>query len=637
MSLADRRSQSKLSYPIAFGVVGCLLSVVLYLNTIDEHLTRSPLMTAPHAEVSAAVGLVEQSQNFPRQLTEVTDTITVAVGYGLANCAFIRGPKGIVLIDTMESMEAMEDVLQDYAEFLERKLNATGSPPVEPEVAPDSGDNAERRKRGLLLPISDIIITHFHPDHTLGTEAAYFPNFTELWVHEKTRSQFDKMFSAVGGATYIRGMFQFGTLLDDEEGFVNAGIGPRLRGSDGLSMGFVYPKNVWYGKKTEIYAGGLRLELHQAPGETSDQVIIYYPDENTLFAADNIYKAFPNLYAIRGSEPRDALEWAQSLYLMKSFGADHMVMGHTLPLSGKEAIADALGAYRSALLFVHDQTLYHTNKGCSLPEVVKRVVLPPHLKSHDYLQPHYGRVEWATKAVFNRYLGWYSGEVEELSPLSRADKAELMLQLAGGYEGMLRVAQLALDEDRPKASLELAIHALELNKNWKNMREIAAESLRLLAEREPSAPGRNWYLTERKVLLSRRKVGVPSQYKHQVMDRIRSAADLLGFLPVRLKASESLQVRDAVMFNITSLASRDASGRGGHEAVCVHVDRGVAYLKQNGDCDWTPSAVVRANDQIIRQVMKNKAKAAVAMLTGDLAVDGGILNLQRFMNRFDFD
>ena len=53
-----------------------------------------------------------------------------------------------------------------------------------------------------------------------------------------------------------------------------------------------------------LEVAGLELELFHAPGESPDQIGVYWPEKKVLFPADNIYKAFPNIYAIRGGESR---------------------------------------------------------------------------------------------------------------------------------------------------------------------------------------------------------------------------------------------------------------------------------------------------------------------------------------------
>ena len=53
-----------------------------------------------------------------------------------------------------------------------------------------------------------------------------------------------------------------------------------------------------------------------------------------------------------------------------------------------------------------------------LPEEIAQIVkLPRHLQEHPYLQQFYGTVEWSCKAVFNQYMGWFSGKPSELHPL----------------------------------------------------------------------------------------------------------------------------------------------------------------------------------------------------------------------------
>ena len=53
-----------------------------------------------------------------------------------------------------------------------------------------------------------------------------------------------------------------------------------------------------------ITEAGIDLVLYHAPGETNDQIIVHWPEEGVLCPADNIYRAFPNLYAVRGTAAR---------------------------------------------------------------------------------------------------------------------------------------------------------------------------------------------------------------------------------------------------------------------------------------------------------------------------------------------
>ena len=134
--------------------------------------------------------------------------------------------------------------------------------------------------------------------------------------------------------------------------------------------------------------------------------------------------------------------------LMRQLKPNIMVPQHTRPIAGETVIMDTLTAYRDAIQFVRDQTIRYMNKGICvisavivririiisshqnfylmyhfylkglLPDEITQVVkLPPHLKEHPFLQEFYGTVEWSSKAIFNQYMGWFSGSATELHPL----------------------------------------------------------------------------------------------------------------------------------------------------------------------------------------------------------------------------
>ena len=113
----------------------------------------------------------------------------------------------------------------------------------------------------------------------------------------------------------------------------------------------VEPTNV-FKDKLEVELAGLDLVLYHAPGETNDQIIVHWPERDVVFPADNIYMAFPNLYAVRGVPARDTLTWVKAIDLMRRLKPALLVPQHTSPIEGREKLKDILTAYRDgALLF----------------------------------------------------------------------------------------------------------------------------------------------------------------------------------------------------------------------------------------------------------------------------------------------
>ena len=87
-------------------------------------------------------------------------------------------------------------------------------------------------------PISTIIYTHFHPDHTNGGTAFIDDplNPRNIYSHPYSLEQLTRIFSIAASVNNVRSIRQFGTLLNeideankdkkDKKLFENAGIGP---------------------------------------------------------------------------------------------------------------------------------------------------------------------------------------------------------------------------------------------------------------------------------------------------------------------------------------------------------------------------------------------------------------------------
>merc|ERR1712126_217127 len=202
------------------------------------------------------------------------------------------------------------------------------------------------------------------------------------------------------------------------------------------------------------------MTLYHAPGETNDQIIAWLPKQRILFPADNIYKAFPNLYAIRGTPARDPLQWMKAVDLMRDLKPLILVPQHFLPAFGEECIMDILTCYRDAIQFTHDQTVRYMNEGYFPDQIAEIIDLPPHLKHHPWLQETYGTLEWSIKGVFANYMGWFSGRAYDLNPLTYKEESEEFLKiiLLGEQKKplhILKIAEEALDKDKAKWAIRL--------------------------------------------------------------------------------------------------------------------------------------------------------------------------------------
>lgn len=297
----------------------------------------------------------------------VLDGIHCAIGFGIANSMLIEGIDGNIIIDTQESRETAMEV-NEYFRNISTK------------------------------PVIAIIYTHNHADHVFGAEVFAGDNRrnVKVYAHAMTGRLIDIGLSIVEPINIQRSARQFGRYLTPATGHINNGIGLSSGYRNTSTRGLIYPTDTFDNKSWPLTIAGRDFVLYHAPGETDDQIVVYMPNEKVLFAADNFYKSFPNIYSIRGTPTRDTLQWASSIDLMRSLKPTYLIPSHTKPITGEDDVYDVLTKYRDGIQFVHDQTVRFMNQGLTPDEIVGKnlIRLPKQLVDHPYLQQFYGTLDW---------------------------------------------------------------------------------------------------------------------------------------------------------------------------------------------------------------------------------------------------
>ena len=77
----------------------------------------------------------------------------------------------------------------------------------------------------------------------------------------------------------------------------------RLKQLQRSPRGKVTP-TITFDDRYEFELGGLKFEVFHTPGETPDALSVWLPKYKVAFVGDNIYDSFPNIYTLRGTQPR---------------------------------------------------------------------------------------------------------------------------------------------------------------------------------------------------------------------------------------------------------------------------------------------------------------------------------------------
>jgi len=545
----------------------------------------APLSSAP------AESLKGHSNELRRDVVKVTDTVAVAIGFGLGNSILVEGETCAFVVDTTESREIAQEILAEFDQLTD-------------------------------LPIEAIVYTHNHADHVFGAEIFANGRDIGIYAHETTAAEVNKAVNIIRPILSQRSARMFGTYLDaGDNGFINAGLGPGLgvTGPNGGSIGYLPPTKT-FANRLETEICGRAVVLQHAPGETDDQIYVFLPDEKVLMPGDNIYKAFPNLYTIRGTSYRDIVKWAQSLDAMRRVGAEYLVPSHTRPISGRGEINDVLTAYADGIRFVHDQTVRGMNKGMDPGALVEFVQLPPHLKDHPYLQEHYGTVRWSARSIYDGYLGWFNGDGAALNPPGRAERAEAMAKIAREQTTLIDAAADALAADRFALAAELATLALDAGGDETRARALKADALSAMGYQSVSPNGRNYLLTQARELRGEVKIEELPDERSIAFTRAAPIANFMASLPVNLNAEEALEVERKAEFRFTDTG----------DVFTVEIRRGVAIVTPAPADE--PDLVVETTSLVWIDLLLGRRRAAPAIATGAIKFPGGLGDIAAFGN-----
>ncbi|WP_372772819.1 alkyl sulfatase dimerization domain-containing protein [Mangrovibacterium sp.] len=438
-----------------------LVSVISLGRVVAQHDTEATRL------------LKEQNNEFVPEIFKFDKNVWFAVGYDVSNIAMIEGETGIIIVDAGMSPVRMETLRLKFREITDK-------------------------------PITGIIITHGHGDHYGGIQAFLNEGSNpQVWGRKTTQDEnggfsIEANVAKEAGLTYgnVRGARQAGVILPDSI-HINNGVAARpnkqetmfTRGKETAAFTITH---FFTEERKLIEIDGVKFELVAATGETYDNMYVYMPEEKILFCGDSYYKSFPNLYTIRGSQYRDVQSWYESIDKMLSEEVDYLLPGHTRPVVGNENVKETLSNYRDAIKFVFDKTIEGMNKGLTPDQLVESVKLPENLASKPYLVEYYGRVDWAVRAIFEGYLGWFDGNPVNLNKLAPKPEAERMAKMAGGKDKLRAIAIEAFETGDFQWSAQLCDYLLALNNNDNEIINLKADALMEIAKTMVTATGRNY-------------------------------------------------------------------------------------------------------------------------------------------------
>lgn len=458
----------------ARGFLGTIEHARIASNSGRTVWSLEPYGFLSEAEAPATVNpsLWRQSRlNMHHGLFEVVPGVYQVRGLDIANMTLIEGDRGVIVLDTLTSIEGARAAMELYFKH--------------------------RGKR----PVVAVIFSHTHTDHWGGARGVLdeetlasgkvpiiAPNlFMEHAVSENI---------IAGPAMLRRAQYQFGPFLArGARGQVDCGLGKSMAAG---SVALLRPTDLIMETGDRRVIDGVEFEFQMAPNsEAPAEMHFYVARYKLLNLAENCTHNFHNLLPFRGADVRDALAWSKYLNeALKMWGgkAEAMCGQHHWPVWGKERIDTMIRQQRDLYKFAHDQTVRLMNHGLTAAEIAETIRLPQSLEGAWHGRGYYGHIRHNVKAIYQKYLGWYDANPVHLDPLPPVESGRKYVEYMGGAEAILTRARKDFDQGEFRFVAQALSHLVFAEPDNQAARTMLADTFEQLGYAAESATWRNAYL-----------------------------------------------------------------------------------------------------------------------------------------------
>jgi len=533
-------------------------------------------------------------------LFKVTDRIYQVRGYDLSNVTFVQGDTGWIVFDPLISPETARAAFDLVTQNLGRR------------------------------PVVAVIYSHSHVDHYGGVrgivdEADVKAGKVQVIASEGFLEHAVSENVIAGNAMARRAVYMYGALLPrSPEGGVNAGLGQTISAGQ---PGLIAPTDTIHRTGEERTIDGVRMVFQYTPGtEAPTEMNTWFPQFKALWMAENTTNTLHNVLTLRGALVRDPLKWAGYINeTIALYGAEAQVkfQAHHWPMWGNAEIVDYLEKQRDLYKYIHDQTVRLMNEGYTGEEISEMIELPKELAQQWYNRDYYGTVRHNSRAVYQRYMGWYDGNPSDLNNLPPQPAAKKYVEYMGGEAAVLTKAKADFDQGQYRWVAQVLKHVVFADPDNLEAKNLLADAYEQLGYQAESGPWRSVYLQGAYELRN----GVPTAggVVSASPDTLRNMTPemLFNYLAVRLNGPKAAGRKIALNLDFTDLG------------------RQYALVVENGVLNYFAKPVAGADANLaltraaLAEIQLGKATPQQQVAAGKLKIEGRTEAFGEFLGLLD--
>jgi alkyl sulfatase BDS1-like metallo-beta-lactamase superfamily hydrolase len=404
-------------------------------------------------------------------LYKLSDEIYQVRGYDLANLTLVKGKTGWIVFDVLTCKETSEAAMA----LVEKHLG----------------------KR----PVVAVVYSHSHADHFGGIRGVVDAGDVRAGKvqilapeHFLEHAVSENVFA--GNAMNRRLFFQYGLLLPRSPfAHVDQAIGKAVANG---TTGLIRPTREITEAMEEVTIDGVRMVFQLTPGtEAPAEMNTWFPDLKAFWAAENVTGTIHNIYTLRGALVRNPHEWARQINVaLYEFGqeAELMFASHSWPRWGNARVQEVLRAQRDTYAHLNNYSLHLANQGVTINEIHNVYDLPERLRQQWAAHSYHGSEEHNSRAVVNRYLGYWDANPTTLIPLNPSDSAPLYVEMMGGAAKILKKGRELTDGGRYRHAQEIVTKLVYAEPQNQAAKDLLAEIWEQIGYQKESPSVRNSFL-----------------------------------------------------------------------------------------------------------------------------------------------
>lgn len=525
-------------------------------------------------------------------------------GFDLANITFIKSDTGWIIFDPLTAEETARAALK----FINEQLG-------------------ER-------PVVAVIYSHSHIDHFAGVKGVASiedveAGKTEIIAPEgfMTHAVAENVYA--GNAMVRRSNYQYGQVMPASAfGHVDSSIGKNAASGNPT---LIAPTITVSDDIKELTIDGVKMVFQNTPGtEAPSEMNTYFPEWKAFWAAENITATIHNIYTLRGALVRDALAWSQeinrAIYL---FGNDVEVMfaSHSWPRWGNERIVEVMKAQRDMYAHLNNQVLHLANKGVTINEMHNEYKVPTSLQNQWATRFYHGSEFHNSRAVINRYLGYWDANPATLTPLSPSESAPLYVEMMGGSDNIINKGQELFNQGEYRLGMEILnklVYAEPANTKAKNL---LADTFEQLGYQYESPSVRNSFLAAAKELRDGIQPAMTAKSSGPDLIQAMSTQMFLEYLAIRLDSEKAEDLSFVVNFSTPDNGEKFVLEL--NNAVLTVIE---GFVAEDADLDVAIDRVQLEKVMMGVETFESLLEQGVAKHQGDLSI---LTELESRMVEFD--